>query len=319
LTALFAAFGKPGFFIERISKGQVVQYGPFWAGTLELTLRRTVEVITNWFNAVRSTAQTRWDLGQAKGGGLAMNDGVTVCANVLRSALDNLRERGLVPISMTDEELVTELRPFAQSVGRYFHSLSQEEMERFRALRGIQGQTTGTKRVQQHLRGDFEKFNPPGLEKFLEDERAQTNRRAFDLLADIERLLQRTVLEELKREFPGDPDAWWYSGVPVGVRKKVTERIEEAQGKEGGREENLDLIDYRAIVIHQGNWSLFSDLLGEDGGKDKATKWIADVNEIRRLVMHASKGMHLPVTTEQVAYLEARLEWLRTRTSGTDA
>lgn len=319
LTALFGALGKTGFFIERMSKGAVVQYGPLWAGTIDATLKRTVRLMSAWYDTIRAGAETRWNLGQARGGGLAMNDGVTVCANVLRSVLEHLQGRGIKLAAMSDEELVKVLTPYGQAVGRYFTSLSDEEMERFRSSRGVQGQTSGTRRVQQQLKMEFEQFNPPGLEEFLDQEKAQTNRKAYDVLTEIERTLQRTIVDELKREFISDDEAWWYSGVPVAVRKKVTERIEEAQGKEGGREENLDLVDYRAIIVHQGNWTLFKEVLANEGGKDKGTKWITDVNELRRIVMHASKGLHLPVTTEQLACLEERLAWLRSRTSCADA
>jgi hypothetical protein len=113
-----------------------------------------------------------------------------------------------------------------------------------------------------------------------------------------------------KREYTSTPDDWWFSGVPVNVRKKVRERIEEAQGKTGRAEENFDLVDYRAIIQHPTNWPLFKDVLCKDGGKDKGTKWIVDVNEIRKVVMHASRGLHLPVKPEQVAYLENHLDWL---------
>lgn len=310
LTAVFNALGKPGFFIEKLSKGQVAQYGPLWAGTLEATLKRTVTVTSSWFSGIRTTATTRWDLGQVKGGGLAMNDGITVCINLLRSVLEHFQARGMKPGGMTDSELAKELSPFALATGQYFGQLADTEMDRFRQLRGVQGQTTGTRRLQQHLHAHFESFNPTGLDQFVEAEKSHSNQRAYELISQIENLIQRTVIDELKREYRESEDAWWFSGVPVAVRKKVSERIEEAQGKEGGKEQNFDLIDYRAVITHQGNWHLFKDVLGEDGGKEKGTKWIVDLNEIRRMVMHASKGLHMPVTPEQIASLEGRLEWI---------
>ena len=42
---------------------------------------------------------------------------------------------------------------------------------------------------------------------------------------------------------------------PLAVRVKVDERINLADGKKGGRAENFDLIQYRAIIL--ANWSLF--------------------------------------------------------------
>lgn len=85
-------------------------------------------------------------------------------------------------------------------------------------------------------------FDPPGLKESRE--KAQTTTQAFELLQGIERVLQSTILSELKSEYGGEESDWWFAGVPKDVRKKVDNRINEEGGKKGGREENFDLIDY---------------------------------------------------------------------------
>jgi hypothetical protein len=81
--------------------------------------------------------------------------------------------------------------------------------------------------------------------------------------------------------------------LPKAVRKKVDDRINEEGGKKGGREENFDLVDYRDIIT--ANWTLFEATLGRgNGSKDVRTKWIVEVNDLRKPVMHASKGVSLP-------------------------
>ena len=100
------------------------------------------------------------------------------------------------------------------------------------------------------------------------------------------------------------------------VRKKVDDRINEDQGRGGGREQNFDFIDYREIV--QGNWTLFEGIFGDGkGSKDARTRWMTEVNEIRKKAVHASKGVHLPITAEQLAFLEEKLAWLEGRVGGT--
>jgi DNA sulfur modification protein DndB len=47
------------------------------------------------------------------------------------------------------------------------------------------------------------------------------------------------------------------------------------------------------------------------GNKESRTKWIVDVNELRKPVMHASRGQSLPITEEQVAFLEEIHDWLK--------
>ena len=257
-----------------------------------------------------------WTLGSADGGGLAMNDSVTVCIYTLRSVMVHLQSVGIRGSSLSDQELAETIEPFAEILGRHFARMSTEQMRQFRALRGGAGHITGTRRCQQALHDERDTFNPPELQEFLNRVKAQTNTAAYELITRMEEVLQRNVLEELKSEFAGEDNAWWFNGVPKPIRKKVDDRINEDQGKKGGRELNFDLIDYRDVIV--ANWNLFEPMFAADakGNKDARTSWIAEVNEIRKTVMHASKGAHLPVTEEQLARLQELHDWLVAKVSG---
>jgi hypothetical protein len=194
--------------------------------------------------------------------------------------------------------------------------MAPDDVATFRSLRGIQGQTTGTRRCQQALQKSIPDFSPPGLAEFLDAEKTQNTTRAREVIAAIEVLVQKTVLDELKREFGSSEQDWFFQGVPKTVRKKVDDRINEEQAKSGGREDNFDLIDYREIVT--ANWTLFEETLATSkGNKDARTKWLVEVNDLRKRAMHASKGIRMPITSEQLAWLEDHLESLKKRVSGT--
>jgi hypothetical protein len=239
-----------------------------------------------------------------------MNDGVTVCIKVLRSAFHFLASTKHITLGdLEDRELVEAVDPIARLIGRYFSSLTPDQVKQFRALRGVQGQTTGTRRLEEAIKREEPLFEPPGLNEFLDRERAQTTTRAFEIIQRIEQILQSTVLSELKTEFGPDEKDWWFAGVPKSVRKKVDDRINDEAGKKGGREQNFDLIDYREIVL--ANWELFEASLTQGkGSKDNRTKWLVEVNELRKPVMHASRGQSLPITEEQVAMLHDTHDWL---------
>lgn len=65
-------------------------------------------------------------------------------------------------------------------------------------------------------------------------------------------------------------------------------------------------------MIVQANWHLFEGTFAQGkGSKDSRTKWIMEVNDLRKSVMHASKGFSLPITEEQLAFLEQIENWLR--------
>jgi DNA sulfur modification protein DndB len=242
-----------------------------------------------------------------------MNDGVTVCINVLRSVLYHLQSTKRIRLgTLSNSELIEVIAPWARIVGAYFSSFTPDQMIQFRALRGVQGQTTGTRRLEEAIQRSQTDFDPPGLEEFLKREKAQTTAQAYEQIKAIEQILQSTVLGELKSEFGANGEDWWFAGVPKGVRKKVDDRINEEAGKSGGREQNFDFIDYREI-IHE-NWALFETALARGTGKkENRTKWIVEVNDLRKRVMHASKGQSLPISEEQLFLLNDIRQWLESQ------
>jgi len=243
-----------------------------------------------------------------------MNDGVTICINVLRSVLLNFEETGSHLGDLTDKELVERLRPYATALGTYFAGLGPEGRITFRQLRGIQGQLRGSFMCQVGIKQLVPTFDPRGLQDFINTENARTTDQARDLVEEIETTLQRTILQELKQEHEGD--GWWYDGVPQGVRVKVSQRREEDQAKRGGNEAYFDLIDYRTIALH--NWQLFSEILAfGKGGKEKQTDWMNKVNEIRKRVMHPSSGA--VISFDELQELQNYAQWLRKQLSGSSA
>jgi DGQHR domain-containing protein len=321
MDAIFKAMQKGTLFIARSKKGEVQEFGPLWNTNNDATLKRTVALFTAYLNAIREKAPELWDKGQDEGGGLTMNDGITACINVLRSVLAHLQQHDRIQLAtLSDKELAEVVVPWGGLVGSYFAALRPEDVKLFRALRGVQGQTTGTRKIQQFLHSQKPRFDFTELQEFIARTKLETTTAAFVELNSIEQILQREVLGELKAEYSQSDDSWWFSGVPSQVRVKVDERINLADGKKGGRAENFDLIQYRAIIL--ANWRLFEATMGRDAGKnskDARTKWLVDVNELRQKVMHASKNMGLPISQDELAYLSEVREWLKTSVRGQTA
>lgn len=318
LTSLFGALDKAGFFIERIRKGGIPDFGPLWRGKNEATVKRTVAVIAGYFEIIQKQAPELWARGSGEGGGLSMNDGITVCTNALRSIFAHLQSVNRIKLDELDDgELIEAFTPLATLVGQYFAGLSSDHMAQFRALRGVQGQTAGTRRLEQYINQHQPNFNPPGLDEFLAREKAQTTAQAYEHIQSIEHLLQTTIVSELKSEFGSEGEEWWFAGVPKGVRKKVDDRRNEEAGKTGEREQNFDLIDYRPIILE--NWELFEPTFARGkGNKEARTKWIVEVNDLRKPVMHASRGQSVPITEEKVAFLGEIRVWLTSQVEGAD-
>ena len=314
-TSVFSAIDKTDFYIAKEKKGHILEFGPLWAGNNESTLKRTIYILTHWFNVIRDAVPDWWNKGSGLGGGLAMNDGVVTCINVLRSVIQHLDSGGQKLVHKDSEDLFELIKKYGEALGSYFASLSEEERKRFRSLRGTQGQVARTKRCQQAIREHIPIFNPPGLDKFLEDEKSQTNRQAKEIIDRIEATLQKVVIEELRREIPGpDENQWWIDGVPKTVRLKVTQKAEEDDHKYGGKEKYFDLLDYKRIALD--NWGIFEPLLAYEktGNKEKKISWMNFVNGKRNIVSHASSGVTLSV--EDLSQLQEYERWLMEQVAG---
>jgi hypothetical protein len=242
-----------------------------------------------------------------------MNDSVVALLGVLRSVLSHLgHDHGLKLVDLSDQELTELLEPYAKAISGYVASLSLPERLTFRGHRGVQGVTTRQRRMQQAIKAAFPTYNPQGLDEFLRNEKAETNKQARELLDEIELVLQSTIIEELKQQFGIEEAGWWFKGVPSQVRKEVSARLEEDTGSRGGKEHYFNLIHYRTIIT--SNWDLFGGLLGygkKNSSKDRGTEWIKELNEFRNAVMHVSSGVHIAV--EHLDKIKEYHDWMKAK------
>jgi len=296
-----------------------VEYGPFWHPDGQPALKRTARVVNCWFRTATSPVQDWWEMGAGEGGGLSMNDSVSALLGVLRSVLAYLgRERHLKLVDLDDQELTELLEPYAKAISGYLASLSVADRQTFRGHRGVQGVTTRQRRMQQAIKSAFPKYDPPGLEDFLRNEKAETNKQARELLDEVELVLQSTIVEDLKQQYGQEDAGWWFKGVPSTVRKDVSTRLEEDAGSRGARECYFTLINYRAIMTY--NWDLFGVIFGygkKNVGKDRGTEWIKELNDFRNVVMHVSSGVHISV--EDLDKIKDYHSWLKNRIENPEA
>lgn len=290
LTSLFTQIEKKGFFILKLKGGSVLEYGPLWAGDInEDTLKRVTITLKQWLNDVAELNKEWWDIGSGDGGGLAMNDGIATLIAVLRSVFEYIEKKGIKLILKSNKEILELLKPYSAALAKYLQTLDQVERKAFRDLRGVAGVTYRTRQCQNGIKKFEPDFNPEGLEAWLNDQKQQTNKRTKEKIDEIEVILQEYIVDELKAEFGNGDDVWWYEGVPTTIRTKATQRMEEDKNKRGGKEFYFDLIDYKKIITD--NWEIFQATFGfGKGNKDKRTEWIGYVNEIRKIVAHASSG-----------------------------
>jgi hypothetical protein len=272
--------------------------------------------LNSWFTRIRDAVPNWWELGAAEGGGLAMNDGVTICLMVLRTVFQHLAEGKARLSEHSAKEIVERLDPYAAAMADYLSEMTPAERDGFRGLRGNQGHAAGMRHAQSYIQSRMPSFQPEGLNEFLEREKARTNEQASARIKAIERSLQHLTIGALKAQFGSNGDRWWYDGVPKQVRNSATTLQEEDRNSRGSRERYLYLIDYRSIALF--NWTLLAPILayGKAGNKERRTEWMVRVNEIRKVAEHASSGQW--VSFEELAELDRYLTWLSERASGNE-
>ena len=312
LESMYKALMQPGMFVVK----KELEYGPLWKSDNMKTLKRTIFVVREWFNMIRSGATEWWDLGSGEGGGLAMNDAVTICVGVLRSVFQHFLNKGISLIQLSDKELTDLIRKFGTSLGDYLGTFTEDERRRFRlSCRGTQGQTNGRRKLEAAMHERFSDFRPKGLVEYMELQKADTKKQAYPLIHRIERNLKDCILSTLKAEF-GEDDVWWYQAVPQQIRQKIVKRLDEELGQ-GTREDFFDLIDFRKIALN--NWLFFQNVLayGKKGNKEKRTEWIVKVNSLRKIVMHPTKETVLD--WDQLGDLQEYDEWLTNQLKGVES
>ena len=122
-------------------------------------------------------------------------------------------------------------------------------------------------------------------------------------IENIGRLIERTelqlfnwIINLIKREYTANLDSWWIDGIPKTIRQQCQSRKEDEGISGMPPEAYLMLIDFRDIVSH--NWKLCGSIIESiagQNGKEKGTKWIAELNEIRKLWAHPIKQQFFPV------------------------
>ncbi len=308
LKSLFDQIEKKGFYIGKERGGNVLEYGPLWAGDNNSdTLKRTVFVLNSWLGEVVYLNQVWWNFGSASGGGLSMNDGVATILSILRNLFDLLEKKGLKLVKYTDRELVDLINPYGKALGLFLSGLTEIERKAFRDRRGVQGLTYRIMQCQVGMRAIMPEFNTSGLDEWLNLQKQQTNKVAKEIIDQMEVNLQTNIIDDLKFNLGIEDEIWWYEGVPQGIRTKVSNRMEEDKNKRGGKEYYFDLLDYKKII--HDNWELFEKRFGYGkGSKDKRTEWLDFINEVRRIVAHASSGK--TVSMENYQRLVALNQWL---------
>lgn len=269
-----------------LSTGNVMDYGA--------NMEKALSVLCECFRLFQDRASEHWELGDAPGGYLCTNNGIRALFHVIKDVCDHVGVCiGNDLYNLSADNVLEQLLPYMNVLAEVFANASPDEVRNFRktgsSLTAVRQQSYG---MEAQVRETFADFRPSGLIEYLESRDEKGTARAAETIRSIHGRLFSYVIETLKEHYGTGNKAWWTKGVPLTIRQSCTAEW-EAKSREGEEESNLYLISY--VDICGDNWDLFKDVisLGEKDkdNRKKRTKWIRDLNELRKITAHPERGV----------------------------
>ena len=288
------------------SKGAIVP-GPLSTGKADdydTNLRKSLSVLSECLRMFSAVLTNHWKLGDGPGGYLCTNNGIRALFQVIKDVADHIRQKDGADLYLFDaDETFAEIKPYLQALTEYFEGASAQEIQAFRrigsSLTAVRQQAFG---LEAHINKKIPSFKPTGLQEYLETRDEAGTEEAAAKVTKIHRRLFDYVIGTLKKHYGTEEKIWWTKGIPLKMRQQCTSEW-EAKDREGEEESQLYLISY--IEICHNNWDLVKEVVSLDSGdkdnKRANTKWIHDLNEIRKVTTHPERGV---LTTDKVAFVD---------------
>lgn len=256
--------------------------------------------------------ENHWKTGDGQGGYLCTNNGIRALFHVIKDVADHVRQKDGTDLYLFEaDEAFNEIKPFLQALIDLFKAAKPQEIQAFRrigsSLTAVQQQSFG---MEAHIQRIFPDFRPAGLQEYLDSRDEVGTEEAAARVTKIHRKLFDHVIGTLKYHYGTQNKAWWVRGIPLEIRKQCTAEW-ESKNREGEEESQLYLISYIDICI--SNWDLVKDVISLDAkdkdNKKQNTKWIRELNEIRKITTHPERGV---LSTDQVAFVNDIFEKVET-------
>lgn len=313
ITTLAEALRKANL-LGQVNRGaNIPQPGPLYDVTeprMEKSLRRAKSVIIYYFDLFRKGVQSNWDLGDSEGGYLCTNNGLAALILVLKEIIQHIEsEQRLKAVELDTSQLQDDIAKLAEPVITYFKSAPPSEVRDYRRQYGLQGQRNSSFDMMEKIQAKYPEFKPSGLSKYMQEKYSTLNERSRDIMPDIQMMINKDVIAQLKSHFGDQSDKWWWEGIPEEVRVDVASR-QQTDPEHGDRLIYFDLVHYQKIISK--SWDLFKDKYGlaEFGSsKSKQLSWFDKLIAIRNKIAHPERGK---VSQEEFDFLNYILDKLKT-------
>ena len=249
------------------------------------------ELLSAYFDLFRVANSHRWNAG--KMGKFATNVGAAALIRLLGDLISFMQAKDHEdPRDLHPKVIVEKIEKFVQPCLDYFKDVADNILEeRFSVPFGGGGQRVFQHRLREIINKKFSIFVPPGFEEDVRKYDATRRQEADRKVRDIVEAVHRFVIARLRQVY-GDKDNYLNLAVenkPILTRafEKQVE-VDPEKAKDLGT--YLDFIDLRKIVETPKNWPHFKDELDislpDEHANRKHTRWLDDINKLRRVVAH---------------------------------
>jgi predicted nucleic acid-binding OB-fold protein len=234
----------------------------------------------------------QWDSGSGEGGYICTNQGMIANIRILKAILDHLEQKCQINVrSRNSDKLVSDVREYLTPVIDYLGTASPVVIKQFRQQYAEAGVQASAFSLMEVIRKKYPDFEPQGLKEYISKTDTTNNASAWKCICDIETMIHKHVITQLKVKFGEGLQNWWHKGVKEKVRNDAM-ALSTKSGDYTGYEKYLHLIDLKEII--EDNWDIFSETYTINAkptdSRAKRLNWYTELNNIRNKVDHPPRG-----------------------------
>ena len=278
--------------------------GPLAGKTDGDTVVRASEFLNGFFGCIQRSNRRLWAMGRE--GFLCTNVGVQGFLQLAASLIQHQEEHeGVDPSRLSPDQLLMEIDTYIAPIAAKLREADETWARNHLNVKyGSGGRRQYHYRLCRIVRERHPAFSPPGYEVWREEQSEERNETAQSQIRDIATEVHAKIFDTLRERY-GD-DKYFEDGISdIKMKVKAFGRQQE-DPKRLPLDSYLDFIDYRKIVSTKQHWLLFKEWFNipepGDKGLAKNLKWMARINELRRIAAHPTKERNY--TLEDFDYLD---------------
>lgn len=296
---------------SELFKGKQYRLGPMCGEDDKATLDKAADALNAYFDLLKAANPDRWARG--KQAHLCSNISVGGHVRLLAALIDYVADKTKQDmLQLEGSEIIDQIRPYLEPVIAFVKDAGEEEFAtRFKPSFGSGGMVKQFYRLCEQVASATPDFSPAGFSEWLKRANEDDAKYADEAVKRLQAAVHDAAIAILKKEYGSDIE----KGVPNDqiLSKAFARQLEDKRKDEAKPLDTyFDLMDFKEIIEHKQNWSLFKSTfdipLEGDKGLAKNLKWLVQLNSLRRISAHpGADRQYKPADIEFLKWLDAEL------------